>query len=639
MALCAAFLGAAAIAAGGARGGGPLPTGEDAFFQAGTQPLMPGVAPLEPALQCSICHGNYEPEQVPGRGDPDNAWADFLTYEPSRLWQSTMLGQSARDPVFWAALVIANQDVEGAGQFCMRCHVPGAFLNGRHLPADGSAVTGADFDGVSCVICHRMVDPVYKPGISPAVDQAILAALDAEGLIPPQSSNARYIIDPTDSRRGPYSAAGMPFNPHFGSPAPPIIESPFHNSSEFCWTCHDVSNPLVVRNPDDTYSLGDTSKPHPTGDHHEMFPLHRTFAEWKNSYYFTQGGVPHFGRFGGNHPTGIVSTCQDCHMPQAEAFGCNLPGFPLRNDLGAHSFAGSNTWVMRAIHALFDTSQSGLTDELVEASVARNRVMLEKASDLTLTQYGSTLRARLINQTGHKLPTGFPDGRRVWINVRFLDSGGELIAERGGYDLDSGRLIDDGDDTVVFETILGIDEAQSKLVGKPVGKTFHFLLANTILKDNRIPPRGFSNTLAVQAQTASVGATYQNGQHWYDADFPIPAPAREVVVTVYHQVTSGEFAEFLRDANTTDSQGDDIYALWQDHGGRLPTVMDSVAIQLSNPADLNGDGEINFDDLLLLLSWWGDCPIGPPLCIYDLDGDGTIGFADLLLLMSAWGAS
>jgi lactate dehydrogenase-like 2-hydroxyacid dehydrogenase len=40
------------------------------------------------------------------------------------------------------------------------------WLAGRSSPTDGSRMTAADADGVSCALCHRMVDPVYKAGVS-----------------------------------------------------------------------------------------------------------------------------------------------------------------------------------------------------------------------------------------------------------------------------------------------------------------------------------------------------------------------------------------------------------------------------------------------------------------------------------------
>ncbi|MHC5115376.1 MAG: hypothetical protein ACYTGP_13220, partial [Planctomycetota bacterium] len=49
--------------------------------------------------------------------------------------------------------------------------------------------------------------------------------------------------------------------------------------------------------------------------------------------------------------------------------------------------------------------------------------------------------------------------------------------------------------------------------------------------------------------------------------------------------------------------------------------------------DIDGDGEVGFDDLLGVLAAWGPCGA----CDEDLDGDGEVGFQDLLIVLSAWG--
>ena len=48
------------------------------------------------------------------------------------------------------------------------------------------------------------------------------------------------------------------------------------------------------------------------------------------------------------------------------------------------------------------------------------------------------------------------------------------------------------------------------------------------------------------------------------------------------------------------------------------------------PADLDDDGVVGFDDLLILLAAWGT-PDG------DTDGDDQTDFADLVTLLAAWG--
>ena len=52
------------------------------------------------------------------------------------------------------------------------------------------------------------------------------------------------------------------------------------------------------------------------------------------------------------------------------------------------------------------------------------------------------------------------------------------------------------------------------------------------------------------------------------------------------------------------------------------------------PADTDGDGIVDFGDLLLVLAQWGPCP---PECLGDVDGDGVVGFGDILVVLGAWG--
>ena len=55
-----------------------------------------------------------------------------------------------------------------------------------------------------------------------------------------------------------------------------------------------------------------------------------------------------------------------------------------------------------------------------------------------------------------------------------------------------------------------------------------------------------------------------------------------------------------------------------------------------NPADVNGDCEVGFPDLLLLLQLWGPCPGPPADCPADINGSGTVDIIDFKLLLASW---
>ena len=64
--------------------------------------------------------------------------------------------------------------------------------------------------------------------------------------------------------------------------------------------------------------------------------------------------------------------------------------------------------------------------------------MLQKAATMQLSrgQQGAhpTVSVTLINETGHKLPSGYPEGRRMWINVKAYDDGQNQVYESGAFD-------------------------------------------------------------------------------------------------------------------------------------------------------------------------------------------------------------
>jgi len=621
---------------GGPAGGGQvqIPSTPENFFMPGTQPNPDpfSFAKVAPSSNCTFCHSDYD-----------------IDVAPYDTWAASLMAQAARDPVWHAALTISNQDANLSGESCIRCHAPGAWLAGKSVTGDLSQFDFDDFDGINCHFCHRMVNPelgeysaVGYPGEKgfpkpdPEPDVAIITELAKAGLLPLGPGNAQFIVDPLDTRRGPLD--DVPQNMHGFSELGelvPLIYSPFHSRSEMCGTCHDVSNPLYVRQPDGSFVLNEIGEPHPTLDPADMFPEQRTYSEWLMSD-FPNGVAFKNGRFGGDHPTGVMSSCQDCHMPREQGGACFFYEFPpfFERSVPQHSFAGANTWVLEAIADLAgaDAEIFGLTAERVEASKARTVELMRAAADLDLSQKGSDLGVRVTNWSGHKLPTGYPEGRRMWLNVKFFDADENLLDERGAYDFDEATLF--VDDTKVYEAKHGIDEATAAITGVSEGKSFHLSLNNVILLDNRIPPKGFTNEGFESVQAEPVAYSYADGQHWDDTDYDIPAGATTAVVTLYFQTTTREYIEFLRDANVTNDTGQIAYDQWVKHGRSAPLDMATAMIKLEPVGlvgDLNGDGVVDGADLGILLRAWGTRgPLG------DLNGDGVVDGADLGILLRNW---
>ncbi|MFQ5428998.1 MAG: hypothetical protein ACE5E1_01705 [Phycisphaerae bacterium] len=658
----------------------PLPTTIDNFYMRGTQPgrLAADNEIITAMDECTGCH-----QSVPGDPPPT------ATIPPE--WSGSLMAQAARDPLFYACLDIAEADAPGAGNMCIRCHSPKAWLEGRAVPTDGSAISRRDRDGITCDACHRMVDPFDPTGQAPAPDTLILFELGPDRPVqamdrgtpptPGNNGNGNYVVDPFDRRRGPFPlvADGFPSPPavecdpfhfsatfgrcedDFGNPdGCKTYESPVHRRSEFCATCHDVSLPHFSYNTAGTQLVfNGTGAHHPTGTKYDMGPVERTYSEWLKSAFAVGNGVDMGGRFGAPGQT-FVSQCQDCHMARHLGMGCFFVN-GARPDIARHTFNAASTWVLEAIALHYGPDgplpgfpppdpQGGpdldvATVAELQANAQRNIDMLRLAADLdavlddSQTPGPARLKVTVTNQTGHKLPTGYPEGRRIWIRVQFFDctDDGTPILEYGGYDFSTAVL--DAADTKVYEFVGGLDETLAALVGRPAGPAQHFVLTNKVFKDNRIPPRGFTHAGFAAVQAAPVAYVYADGQYWDETYFDIPPYAVGARVTLFYQSTSKEYIEFLRDNNpnaATDPQnrGALAYALWEAFGRSQPVVMAELGaaphLDIALKGDLNGDRRLDLNDLPGFVDVLLDLASDPRLlCAADMDGSGLADGDDI----------
>ena len=581
----------------------PVPATQRDFHLSGTQVGDAHAGAFLPPRACASCHSNTG-----------------TSGEPYASWKGSLMANGGRDPLFFAQLATANQDVANVGTFCLRCHVPMAVVSGNVEVPDGSTLSERDRDGVDCHFCHAMVDPRYVPGSSPPRDADVLAALES---VPAFTGNAMFVLDPDGVRRGPRTDA---------MPSHELLVSPYHRSSALCGTCHDVGNVAVSRQADGTYRYNALDTPPESEDLASHFPLERTYTEWKLST-FAAGGVDMGGRFGGEGG-GVVSSCQDCHMPVRAGYACNI--VPQRPDLRSHDFAGASSWVLDIIGRYYQDDPEVDQDALAVGMAAAND-MLGRAASLDLAQDpGGVLRARIINESGHKLPTGHIEGRRAWVQVRLRDAGGNLLREYGAYDPISAELDEAG--TVVYEMAIGLSDAAAAATGGVPGRTTRMSLADTIVKDTRIPPRGFNNADFAAAGAPTVGRHYADGQYWDDANFWIPPATTSAEVTVLYQTVTRHYIEALRDANHTDHWGQTLHDLWEESGRAAPITMASATIALGEfmRGDFNGNGVLDSTDAARLAECLTAGADAESCRAGDFNGDGVVDCADAAAMIAAW---
>ncbi len=341
--------------------------------QPGTQPGE--IGNLESPDKCDNCHGGYN-----------------SAVEPAHNWRGSMMAHAGRDPIFWATVAIAEQDFDGAGDLCIRCHSTGGWLAGRSTPTDGSGLAAGDSDGVECDFCHKMTNPDNSEHVGTMVEPFVANE-------PEPNNDALFDWDPPHTGVEGYLGSGMaamwggsdklgPYND--AAARHQFMQSTFHRDRDFCGTCHDVSNPVTgdlahnsgVQATADAVTADGTPGAPVDGKAAFNNPpykygiVERTFSEYKSAQIARtlvadypslpadlQGGALEAvynaatlgGTTDGNYENPAAPryfSCQTCHLRPVTGEGANKKGVPVRVDLPLHDMTGGNYWIPLAIDYL-----------------------------------------------------------------------------------------------------------------------------------------------------------------------------------------------------------------------------------------------------------------------------------------------
>ncbi len=612
----------------------------------GTQPLE--IGNLESPNKCDNCHGGYN-----------------SSVEPAHNWRGSMMAHAGRDPIFWATMAIAEQDFDGAGDLCIRCHSTAGWLAGRSTPTDGSGLAAGDSDGVECDYCHKLTNPddTEHQGV---MNGSFVANETNGGETEGYYGSGMSSMWGGSDKLGPYNNADARHK---------FMQSEFHRDRNFCGTCHDVSNSVTGDLAHNRGALFDnganviaSDEPGSGVDQKAAFNnppyrygiVERTFSEFKSGAISSlllddygdpanPRGLPDDLKGGAleaaynaafdpgtgsanyqNPPAPRYFSCQTCHMRAVTGKGANKHGVPTRVDLALHDMTGGNYWMAEAIRYLDERGKlrlgGGMSQQLLQAmddGALRAREQLELAASLEVI--GDTVR--IVNHSGHKLITGYPEGRRMWLNIEWLDANGQTLridGEYGGIGVQAGgtevqSILDlEGTNTRIYEAHMGMtSEWAAQLLGlgvpgdlplkydrvsgavvedlaglaaRPAGTvqpTFHFVLNNTVFSDNRIPPYGMNantaaerNAMPVAPDPAEAYPVDADGNYPYFDIVPIkPHPdAVSAEITLLYQPTSWEYVQFLDLANDGSvaflaDEGSNMLEAWLNTGMAEPFEM------------------------------------------------------------------
>ena len=627
----------------------------------GTQPTE--VSNFEAPNKCDNCHAGYNDAgtAAAGEGEPQD--------EPATGWRGAAMGNAGRDPIFWATMAIAEQDFDGAGDLCIRCHSTGGWYGGRSTPTDASGLAASDSDGVDCDTCHSMTNPDDSEHMG-VMNAPFVANCDDEATSLDKCSTGEgfYGSGMTSmwaggDKLGPYTEADA-------SARHQAMQSLYHRGVDFCGSCHDVSNSAVgdlapgngtqPGNPHSVVSSWDLGLTVDVNGEPVNVPelggpvenkaafnnppyaygiVERTFSEYKASAFPTTpvsdfnnlpadlqapGGsidvtyqaaliaaeeAQEHGGMAGDYADGAPRffSCQSCHMRPVKSAGANKNDVKIREDLPQHDHTGGNYWLADMIN--YQDSQGHLrlggdlsSTQITAIAYGQQRSVEHLQQAASLLVEGNNLK--VVNLTGHKLISGYPEGRRMWLNIKWFDSDGTMLREDGEYGPIGVTIANPaGGPAVEVESILNLDDPNTRiyeahysmtkewadvllLTGKSPDfvlsfdrtgatadytlgqlaaqdpgtyhETFHFALNNHVAKDNRIPPYGMRyneaqkrNALPVpddQYGGNGVGSTYN---YWdlLELDSLKPFGAVFAQIDLLYQGTSWEYIQFLNNAN------------------------------------------------------------------------------------------
>ena len=285
-----------------------------------------------------------------------------------------MHGLAHTDPLYRRSAELARAEAgEEIYTFCSGCHSPQGVASGLIPATPESELPEIATAGVLCDVCHQISQLTGPSG--PWGEQG----------------NASFVLSPNEERK---------FGPTVGDNeiADHDVETrEFLTSSEFCASCHTVIHPL------------------------NGLRLERTYEEWKASIY-AQKGIQ----------------CQDCHMRSVEdaievaetltrvsVLGLSEPTGDER-EISPHFFSGANA----NAELLGGSSEYAATAEKRLRSAAKLEIESPAAA-----RPGEMLRfdVRVHNVgAGHSLPTGVIELREMWVDLRVLAKGGNVLYHSGG---------------------------------------------------------------------------------------------------------------------------------------------------------------------------------------------------------------
>ncbi len=380
------------------------------------------------------------------------------TVSPVADWHATLMANSARDP-FWQAKVdheglVNPTHRESIENLCTACHAPQGYHE-AHLTgtAGANGYTMDDLmqddlglDGIGCTACH-------------SIDDDNLAGR-SNGDLPINDENVSWggFENPWDGLMSGQTG----FIPVFGE---------HMRNSEVCASCHSL------------YTHTQDLQGEETG---QVFFEQTTYLEWVNSAFNAEN-----------------VQCQSCHMPLVEggAIAATQPNWLFPQRFGKHHLVGGNAFMLKLMRDNAVQLNLSATPVQFDSTIARTVASLQhQTAHLKVRQLATSpgewaFEVEVENLAGHKFPSGYP-ARLSFIEFILTGAEDDTLFHSGAWSPANGINGRDAGLEPHWNEITSPDQVQiyELVLGDVGGATTQVLeRAAILLKDNRLPPRGFSS--------------------------------------------------------------------------------------------------------------------------------------------------
>jgi len=456
--------------------------------------------------ECVLCHNSNTNAQ----GESVSIVAD---------WRSSMMAHSAKDP-FWRAKVshegLVNPDhAEVLEDVCTKCHAPMGHFNAHHNGQELYSIEDMEndplsMDGASCTVCHQ---------------------IKSESL---GNYSGNIIFGTEKIIWGPYTE---PFpNPMISHTGYTPAYGEHIKDSKLCASCH-----TLITNSVDLNGV-------PTGTE---FVEQAVFQEWSNSVF-----------------PGVNTTCQSCHVPEIDdvvKISTMPPWLEGRTPFGKHHLAGANVFMLKLLKQNIVELGITATETQLDSTISRAQRMLQEnsivmqLSEIQRTDETLFVDMQIENIAGHKFPTAYPS-RRAFVELFVVNESEDTIFHSGKMDENYQLIYEDEGFEPHYDIIENEEQVQIyEMVMGDVSYEPTTLLERAFvhLKDNRLPPQGFSSefynydTVAIYGDALlddnfnKMNGTEGSGKDILYFHIPISGYAGELSIkaNVYYQTVSEKWLE------------------------------------------------------------------------------------------------